>query len=184
MTTGSQQGLDLAARAIIDPGDVVMVELPSYIGGIIALHNAQAELLGVRQDDDGIDLADLRDKIESARKAGRRVKCIYTISNFQNPSGVTLTAERRAGLVDIADEYDLLIIEDDPYFDIHFAHDDRRPRPLAALRPSRVIYLSSFSKILSPGLRSAYLCAPEPLSEKIEFAKEGADSPQASSIRQ
>ena len=175
MTTGSQQGLDLAARAIIDPGDIVMVELPSYIGGIIALHNAQAEMLGVRQDDDGIDLEDLRDQIERARRAGRRVKCIYTISNFQNPSGVTLTSKRRAGLVDIADEYDLLIIEDDPYFDVHFAGNDIRPRPLAAMRPSRVIYLSSFSKVLSPGLRCAYLCAPEPLAQKIECAKEGAD---------
>ena len=175
ITTGSQQGLDLAARVIIDPGDVALVELPSYIGGIIALHNAQAELVGVRQDDSGIDLSDLREKIEGVRRSGRRLKCIYTITNFQNPSGVTLAAERREALVEIADEYDLLIIEDDPYFDIHFSHDDKRPRPLAALRPSRVIYLSSFSKVLAPGLRSAFICAPEPLSLKIECAKEGAD---------
>jgi 2-aminoadipate transaminase len=175
MTTGSQQGLDLAARVIIDPGDVALVELPSYIGGIIALHNAQAELVGVRQDDGGIDLNDLRDKIESVRRSRRRLKCIYTITNFQNPSGVTLAPERREALVEIADEYDLLIIEDDPYFDIHFSHNDTRPRPLAALCPSRVIYLSSFSKVLAPGLRSAFVCAPEPLSLKIECAKEGAD---------
>ena len=175
ITTGSQQGLDLAARVIMDPGDVALVELPSYIGGIIALHNAQAELVGVRQDDGGIDLNDLRDKIENVRGSRRRLKCIYTITNFQNPSGVTLAAERREALVEIADEYDLLIIEDDPYFDIHFSHDDTRPTPLAALRPSRVIYLSSFSKVLAPGLRSAFVSAPEPLSLKIECAKEGAD---------
>jgi len=175
MTTGSQQGLDLAARVIIDPGDVALVELPSYIGGIIALHNAQAEMVGVRQDDGGIDLNDLRDKIETVVRSRRRVKCIYTITNFQNPSGVTLAAERRERLVEVADEYDLLIIEDDPYFDIHFAHGDTRPRPLAALMPSRVIYLSSFSKVLAPGLRTAFVCAPEPLSAKIECAKEGAD---------
>ena len=175
MTTGSQQGLDLAARVIIDPGDVALVELPSYIGGIIALHNAQAELVGIRQDDGGIDLNDLRHNIETLRRSHRRVKCIYTITNFQNPSGVTLAAERREALVEIADEYDLLIIEDDPYFDIHFSHDNTRPTPLAALRPSRVIYLSSFSKVLAPGLRSAFVCAPEPLSLKIECAKEGAD---------
>lgn len=175
VTTGSQQGLDLVARAIIDPGDVAIVELPSYIGGIIALHNAQARIVGVKQDDQGVDLSDLRDKIEKERAAGRRVKCLYTISNFQNPSGVTLAAERRQGLVDIADEYNLLIIEDDPYFDLYFGIDDKRPLPLAALRPSRVLYLSSFSKVLAPGLRSAYVRAPEPLSEKIELAKEGAD---------
>ena len=175
MTTGSQQGLDLAARVIVDPGDIALVELPSYIGGIIALHNAQAEMVGVRQDDGGIDLNDLRDKIETLRRSSRRVKCIYTITNFQNPSGVTLAADRREALVEIADKYDLLIIEDDPYFDIHFAHDDKRPSPLAALSPSRVIYLSSFSKVLAPGLRTAFVCAPEALSLKIECAKEGAD---------
>ncbi|HXI92763.1 MAG TPA: hypothetical protein VNO24_22395, partial [Blastocatellia bacterium] len=95
MTTGSQQGLDLIARVILDPGDVALVELPSYIGGIIALHNAQAEMVGVRQDDGGIVINDLREKVDRMRSEGRRVKCIYTIPNFQNPSGVTLAAERR-----------------------------------------------------------------------------------------
>ena len=176
MTTGSQQGLDLVTRVVIDPGDVVMVELPSYIGGLIALHNAQARMIGVTQDSDRIDLADLREKIEVARSAGHRVKGLYTISNFQNPSGVTLSAEKRRGLIDIADEYDLLIIEDDPYFDLAFGPgDETKPAPLAALQPSRVIYLSSFSKVLAPGLRVAYLCAPEAIADKVEIAKEGAD---------
>src|SRR5690349_8534209 len=107
VTSGSQQGLDLVARLLIDPGDVVMVELPSYIGGIIALHNAQAEMIGVRQDDGGMVIADLRQKIADLLKAGRRVKCIYTIPNFQNPSGVTLATDRREQLVSIADEFDL-----------------------------------------------------------------------------
>ncbi len=96
ITSGSQQGLDLISRVMIDPGDVAMVELPSYIGGIIALHNSQAEMIGVRQDEGGIVTSDLREKIDRARRAGRRVKCIYTIPNFQNPSGVTLAAERRS----------------------------------------------------------------------------------------
>ncbi len=175
MTTGSQQGLDLIARVILDPGDVAMVELPSYIGGIISLHNAQAEMIGVRQDDGGIVISDLREKIGRARSEGRRVKCIYTIPNFQNPSGVTLAAERRAELIDIADEYDLLIIEDDAYFDLYFTDDASRLVPLAALRPDRVVYLGTFSKVLAPGLRTAWLHAPEELAAKVEIAKEGAD---------
>jgi 2-aminoadipate transaminase len=175
MTTGSQQGLDLAARVILDPGDVAMVELPSYIGGIIALHNARAEMVGVRQDDGGIDIADLREKIARLRAAGRRVKCIYTITNFQNPSGVSLAAERRQSLIEVADEHNLLIIEDDPYYELYFASQSELPSPLAALRPSRVIYLSSFSKVLAPGIRTAWVHAPEPVASKIELAKEGAD---------
>lgn len=175
MTTGSQQGLDLIARVMLDPGDVAMVELPSYIGGIIALHNARAEMIGVRQDDGGIVTSDLREKIDRARSEGRRVKCIYTIPNFQNPSGVTLAAERRTELIDIADEHDLLIIEDDAYFDLYFTEDASRLVPLAALRPERVVYLGTFSKVLAPGLRTAWLRAPEEIAAKIEVAKEGAD---------
>jgi 2-aminoadipate transaminase len=175
ITTGSQQGIDLAARVILDPGDIALVELPSYVGGIIALQNTRAELVGVRQDEHGIDTDELCEKIEVARRAGRRVKCIYTIPNFQNPSGVTLIAERRRELVAIADEYDLLIIEDDPYGELYFKEEASHLIPLAALHPSRVIYLSSFSKILAPGLRLAWLRAPEEIASKIETAKEGAD---------
>src|ERR1041384_121665 len=174
MTTGSQQGLDLISRVLLDPGDVVLVELPSYIGGIIALYNAQAELIGVLQDDDGIVTDDLREKLDRLLADGRRVKCIYTIPNFQNPSGVTLAAERRTELIEIAEQYDLLISEDDAYFDLHF-EEGSRLTPLAALCPDRVIYLGTFSKVLAPGLRSAWLRAPEPLATKVELAKEGAD---------
>ena len=175
MTSGSQQGLDLIARIILDPGDVAMVELPSYIGGIIALHNAQAQMIGVRQDDGGMVISDLREKIDRARSEGRRVKCIYTIPNFQNPSGVTLADERRKELIEVADEHDLLIIEDDAYYDLYFADDPSRLVPLAALRPDRVIYLGTFSKVLAPGLRTAWLRAPDLLAGKVELAKEGAD---------
>jgi 2-aminoadipate transaminase len=175
ITTGSQQGLDLIARVMLDPGDVVLVELPSYIGGIIALYNAQAELVGVRQDDDGMVISDLREKLDRARSENRRVKCIYTIPNFQNPSGVTLAAGRRKELAVVAEQYDLLIIEDDAYFDLYFTEDASRLMPLAALCPDRVVYLGTFSKVLAPGLRMAYLRAPEPLAAKVELAKEGAD---------
>jgi 2-aminoadipate transaminase len=175
ITTGSQQGLDLIARVILDPGDVALVELPSYIGGIIALHNAQAEMVGVRQDDDGIVISDLREKIDRARSEGRRVKCLYTIPNFQNPSGVTLAAQRRNELIEIADENDLLIIEDDAYYDLYFTDDASRLVPLAAIRPDRVVYLGTFSKVLAPGLRTAWLRAPAEIAAKVELAKEGAD---------
>jgi 2-aminoadipate transaminase len=175
MTTGSQQGLDLTARILLDPGDVAMVELPSYIGGIIALHNARSRMVGVRQDEGGIDIADLREKIDRERVAGRRVKCIYTIPNFQNPSGVSLAAERRERLIEVAEEHDLIIIEDDPYYELYFANQAALPASLVALDRSRVVYLSSFSKVLAPGVRTAWVHAPAALASKIELAKEGAD---------
>lgn len=175
MTSGSQQGLDLIARVILDPGDIAFVELPSYIGGTIALHNSRAELVGIRQDDGGIVMSDLREKIERLRASGRRAKCIYTIPNFQNPSGVTLAAERRNELIEIADEHDLFIIEDDAYFDFYLTQEAPRLVPLAAFRPERVVYLGTFSKVLAPGIRTAYLHAPEEIALKVELAKEGAD---------
>jgi 2-aminoadipate transaminase len=175
MTTGSQQGLDLISRLLIDPGDIALVELPSYIGGIVGLHNAQARLTGVRQDEGGIVLDDLRQRLGEARAAGQRVKCLYTIPNFQNPSGVSLAPERRAEIVAIAEEHDFLIIEDDPYFELHFEKDATDLRPLAALNKERVIYLSSFSKVLAPGLRTAWVQAPREIAAKLELIKEGAD---------
>jgi 2-aminoadipate transaminase len=132
-------------------------------------------LIGVRQDDDGIVTGDLREKIDRALAAERRVKCIYTIPNFQNPSGVTLTADRRRELLDVAEQYDLLIIEDDAYFDLAFTEEAARLAPLAAGSPDRVVYLGTFSKVLAPGLRSAWLRAPEEIASKVEIAKEGAD---------
>jgi 2-aminoadipate transaminase len=175
MTTGSQQGLDLVSRLLIDAGDIALVELPSYIGGLIALHNAQARLTGIRQDEGGIVLDDLRDRLAQAKAAGQRVKCLYTIPNFQNPSGVSLAPERRAEIVAIAEEHDFLIIEDDPYFDLHFEQDATNLKPLVALNKERVIYLSSFSKVLAPGLRTAWVQAPKEISAKLEIIKEGAD---------
>jgi 2-aminoadipate transaminase len=175
MTTGSQQGLDLISRLLIDAGDVALVELPSYIGGTIALHNAQAIMIGVRQDEGGIVLDDLRDKLVQAKAAGQRVKCLYTIPNFQNPSGVSLAPERRAEIIAIAEEHDFLIIEDDPYFELHFEKDATNLKPLAALNKERVIYLSSFSKVLAPGLRTAWVQAPKEIAAKLELIKEGAD---------
>src|SRR5882724_5679225 len=123
ITTGSQQGLDLVCKVLIDPGDIVFVELPSYIGGLASINNAQAEMVGVQQQSDGIDLGHLQSQIEAVKSAGKRPKLIYTIPNFQNPSGVTMSIEKRRELLKIADKHDLLIIEDDPYGDLHFYSD-------------------------------------------------------------
>jgi len=175
ITTGSQEGLDLAARVLVDRGDVVLVELPSYVGGTIAAHNAGAELVGVQQDASGIVVDDLREKARRLKSAGRRIKCLYTIPNFQNPSGVTLAESRRRELVRAAEEFDFLILEDDPYYELYFDEEVAAVPPLAALAPDRVIYMSSFSKVLAPGLRVAWLWAPEPIAAKVELMKEGAD---------
>ncbi|HMG34009.1 MAG TPA: PLP-dependent aminotransferase family protein [Blastocatellia bacterium] len=174
MTSGSQQGLDFVSRILLNRGDVALVELPSYIGGIIALQNTGAELVGIRQDDNGIVTSELRETLDRIRSEGRRAKCIYTIPNFQNPSGVTLDPARRRELVEIAEENDLLIVEDDAYFDLYL-DDSSRLAPIAAIAPERVLYLGTFSKVLAPGLRAAYVRAPEQLAAKIELAKEGAD---------
>jgi 2-aminoadipate transaminase len=175
LTTGSQQGLDLVSRIVLDPGDVALVELPSYVGGTIALHNSGARLVGVQQDQDGMVISDLRERIDEVRADGLRPKCIYTIPNFQNPSGITLAAERRQELVRVAEEQHLLIIEDDPYAELYFDEDASRLPPLASLCPSHVIYLGTFSKVLAPGLRTAWLRAPKEIAARIETAKEGAD---------
>jgi 2-aminoadipate transaminase len=175
VTTGSQQGLDLISRVLLGPGDIALVELPSYIGGLIALHNSGAELVGVKQDESGIDIGDLYEKLDRFKSEGRRVKCIYTIPNFQNPSGVTLNEKRRQQLVEAAEQYGLILIEDDPYFELYFDERSSRMKPLASLAPGRVVYLSSFSKVLAPGLRAAWLRAPETIATRVELMKEGAD---------
>jgi 2-aminoadipate transaminase len=174
LTEGSQQGLDLVTRVLVDPGDAVLVELPSYIGATAAFRASQAEMVGVRLDDQGLDLDDLQKKHAALRKAGRAVKFLYVIPSFQNPSGISHTLERRAGLLEVAATLDLLVVEDDPYGDLYF---DQSPLPtLRSLdEEGRVLYLSSFSKILAPGLRTAFLLGPPEILEKVEIAKQSAN---------
>ncbi len=174
LTEGSQQGLDLVTRVLVDPGDVVLVELPSYIGATAAFRAAQARMVGVRLDDDGLDLDDLRRRHGEERAAGRAVKFLYVVPSFQNPSGISHSLEKRRGLLAVARELDLLVVEDDPYGDLYFEAD-----PLPTLKSldhdGRVAYLSSFSKILAPGLRTAFLLGPEDLLAKVEIAKQSAN---------
>ena len=178
VTTGSQQGLDLVGRLLIDPGDVILVELPTYTGAISAFRNTQAEMVGVRQDADGIDVDALDSTLQSLRSAGRRVKFLYVVPNFQNPSGLLIGLSKRRRLLEWAERRDVLLVEDDPYGELYFPDRATREetRPIKADDTSgRVIYLSSFSKTLAPGFRVAWVVAPAEMIGKFDLAKQAAD---------
>jgi 2-aminoadipate transaminase len=178
VTTGSQQGLDLVARVLIDPGDVVLVELPSYTGALTAFRNVQAEMVGVKQGPDGIDLDDLEAVLGRVRAAGRRLSFLYVVPNFQNPTGLLVGRQKRGQLLDWAARHNLLIVEDDPYRDLYFDEmaGEADIRPIKADdREGRVVYLSSFSKTLAPGYRVAWIAAPAALASKFELAKQAID---------
>ena len=170
MTTGSQQALDLIAHTLLDPGDVVLVELPTYIGGTSSFHARSAELVGVVQDDDGIVPESL------AEVAARtKPKLLYTIPNFQNPSGRLMTQQRRAEVLRIAAEHDFLVIEDDPYGELLYVREADTLAMKSRDDDGRVIYLGSFSKVLAPGLRCGWIVAAPELLSKLEIAKQAAD---------
>ncbi len=178
VTSGSQQGLDLVGRVLCDPGDVLLMELPSYVGAISAFENIGATLVGVPQESDGVDLAALDRILKAQRAAGRRVKAFYTVPNFQNPTGLMVSLSKRRALLEWAAREDLLIIEDDPYRDLYFEDVTTAAdtRPIAADdADGRVIYLSSFSKTLAPGFRTAWLSAPVALAARFELAKQSSD---------
>ena len=177
-TSGSQQGLDLTARVLIAPGDVVLVEVPTYTGAIAAFRNAQCRLVGVRQDADGINLDDLDATLMRERAAGARVNLLYLVPNFQNPAGILLALDKRQRLLEWADRRNMLIVEDDPYGELYF--DDvasaAETRPIKADdRNGRVIYLSTFSKTLAPGFRVAWVAAPAQIVERFDTAKQSMD---------
>ena len=177
-TSGSQQGLDLTARVLIAPGDVVLVEVPTYTGAIAAFRNAQCRLVGVKQDADGINLEDLDATCVRERAGGARVNLLYLVPNFQNPAGILLNLEKRARLLAWAERRNILIIEDDPYGELYFEDvaTAAETRPLKADdRNGRVIYLSTFSKTLAPGFRVAWVVAPAPIIERFDTAKQSMD---------
>ena len=170
VTTGSQQALDLIAHTVLDPGDVVAVELPTYIGGSASFFARSAELVGVKQDDDGIVPESLREVASRTR-----IKLLYTIPNFQNPSGRLMTQARRDAVLAIANEFDFLVIEDDPYGELVYVDGADTTAMKSRDVNGRVIYLGSFSKVLAPGLRCGWVVAPKPLLERLEIAKQAAD---------
>jgi 2-aminoadipate transaminase len=178
ITTGSQQGLDLVARVLLDPGDVVLVELPTYSGAIAAFQNLQAALVGVDQDDQGLSIEALDRTIARVKQDGRRVRFIYVTPNFQNPTGMLMSQARRTALLNAAARHDVLILEDDPYGSLYFEDTTtfEQTRPIKADdREGRVIYLGSISKTLVPGFRVAWLVAPPAIAQRVELAKQAAD---------
>jgi len=178
VTSGSQQGIDLIARVLVSPGDVVLVELPTFTGAIAAFRNAQAEMIGVRLEADGISLEDLDEKWRHATRAGKAVKLLYLVPNFQNPTGSLLGLAKRARVLEWAERRDVLIAEDDPYGLLYFDDVASEPetRPIAADdRTGRVLYLSTVSKMLAPGFRVGWMKAPEALIERFDTAKQSTD---------
>jgi 2-aminoadipate transaminase len=178
ITTGSQQGLDLVARVLIDPGDVILVELPTYVGAITAFRNVQAAMVGIPQERDGIDLDALDATWARLTGEGRRIKFLYVVPNFQNPTGLLIGLDKRRRLLEWAERRDVLIVEDDPYRDLYFedSASEEDVRPIKADdRSGRIVYLSSFSKTLAPGYRVAWLSAAPPLVGKFEMAKQAED---------
>lgn len=177
LASGSQQGLDLVGRVLLDPGDAVFVEAPSYIGAMAAFENLRANLFAVKCDDEGMDLDDLARRLSEARSNGHTCKFVYVIPNFQNPSGAVWSQGRRQSLYEFALRAGLLIFEDDAYGELYFDEVSAESlRPVKALDESgHVIYLSTFSKILSPGLRVAWIHGPEEILRRIEYCKETAD---------
>jgi len=170
ITTGSQQGLDLVAKILIDAGSRILVETPTYLGALQAFTPMEPIAVGVNSDDHGVDAADLRAKVGTGADKARFV---YLLPNFQNPTGRTMTEERRAAVAQVAIDTGLPIIEDNPYGDLWF---DAPPAPsLSSRHPEGSVYLGSFSKILAPGLRLGYLVAPKALYPKLLQAKQAAD---------
>jgi 2-aminoadipate transaminase len=168
ITSGSQQGIDLVARVFLDPGDVVLVESPTYLAAIQAFAAYQVRLIAVPSDDDGMQVDRL-----PALIAAHQPKLIYLVPSFQNPKGTTLPPARRAALVEIAAQHQVAILEDDPYGELSFAGPP--PRPVAAGSPGNVLYLGTFSKTLAPGLRIGWLWGDARIVRKATIAKQAAD---------
>ena len=166
ITTGSQQGLDLVAKVLIDAGSKVLVERPTYLGALQAFAPMEPHIVSVASDDEGVVAKDLRTQAPGARFA-------YLLPNFQNPTGRSMSEARRAEVIQVAQDTGLPLLEDNPYGDLWF--DQAPPAPLSARHPEGCIYLGSFSKILAPGLRLGYLVAPAPLYPKLLQAKQAAD---------
>jgi 2-aminoadipate transaminase len=172
--SGSQQGLDLFGKVFINQGDVVLMELPTYLAAINTFSAYNPEFVGLKMDDDGIRMGSLESILKELQSEHKKVKFLYTVPTCQNPTGVTLSMERRKRLLELASEYDFLIIEDDPYSLILYKPIDVAPLKSMDAK-GRVIHLSTFSKILSPGLRLGWVVADNRLVEKFVLAKQGMD---------
>jgi 2-aminoadipate transaminase len=174
VTTGGQQVIDLVCKTLIDPGDVVVAEGPTYPGAVPTFSAYQADVVQIEMDHDGMQIDLLEDALDRLEREGRTPKFIYTVPTFHNPAGVTMSLERRRRLVQLAAQRELLVLEDNPYGLLRYSGDPLPP--LYALDGGEyVIYLGTFSKILSPGLRLGWTAAPRPVLEKLNLGKQGAD---------
>jgi DNA-binding transcriptional MocR family regulator len=172
VTTGSQQALDLISRIFIDPGDVVLVEAPSYVGALGTFSQYQAAPVHVETDHDGMVPAALLEAIKSVRSAGRKIKFLYLIPNYQNPTGVMLSADRRTQILEICAREEIFIVEDNPYGLLGF--DRPSPNAMRAQDSENVIYLGSFSKTIASGLRVGWALVPQSIKDKIVIASESS----------
>jgi 2-aminoadipate transaminase len=174
VTTGGQQAIDLITKTLVDPGDVVIAEAPTYPGAVPVFCAYEARTLQVEVDEDGMRIDVLSELLDRLAREGTRPKFVYTVPSFQNPAGVTMSAERRRRLVEVARERELLVVEDNPYGLLRYAGD-----PVETLYSldggDYVVYLGTFSKILSPGIRLGWLCAPPPIVEKVVLGKQASD---------
>ncbi len=171
VTCGSQQALDLVTRIFIDPGDVILCEAPSYVGALGTFNASQARIHHVAMDEHGLLPDALRTAVLALRAEGARVKFLYTIPNYNNPTGITQTLDRRRALLDVAHEVDLLVVEDNPYGLLTFDGD---PVPALRAMDDQVIYLGSFSKTFAPGFRIGWVLAPHAVRERLVIAQEAA----------
>jgi len=172
VTTGSQQALDLVTRLFVNPGDVVLAESPSYVGALGVFKAYQADVAHVATDGEGLVPEALRETIAAVRAQGRTIKFLYTIPNFHNPAGVTLTWARRLEILEICRDAGILVLEDNPYGLLYF--DQPAPQAMRSVDDEGVIYLGSFSKTLAPGFRVGWALAPHAIREKLILANESA----------
>ena len=174
VTVGSQQALDIAGRVFINEGDVIFVSLPTYLGAINAFLAYGAKMVGIPLDENGMRVDVLEEKIKELKAKGENLKMIYTVPTFQNPAGVELSEERRKEMLEIAERYNLLIVEDEPYSLLRF--EGKPLKPIKSMdREGNVIYMATFSKIMSPGFRLAYVVAEKEIARKMVIAKQSMD---------
>ncbi len=174
ITSGSQQALDLLAKLFLEPGKTAVVEAPTYLAALSAFRPYEGEMVGISMDDEGMDTHLLEETMKKLREEGRKVPFIYTIPTFQNPSGVTMSLDRRKHLLEIAAYFDVLVIEDDPYGELRYAGEDI-PTLKQLDEDGRVIYFGTVSKILAPGLRTGWVVADKDIIGKFVVAKQATD---------
>lgn len=168
--SGAQQGIEISTKVLCNEDDIIVCESPSFVGSLNSFKSYNTKLLGIEIEDDGIDIS----KLEQSLKTNKKIKMIYLIPNFQNPTGITMSLEKRKKVLELANKYDVLILEDNPYGDLRF-EGEHIPSIKSMDKDGRVIYCGSFSKILSPGLRVGYIVADKEFLKKVIVCKQCSD---------